>query len=102
MNRTEALEILGLVDASRDPLTENIVRDAFRARVKQIHPDMGDSAAGAGANMVKTVAARDYLLKNITTADDFACRQCAGVGMVRVGKMGWRECAACKGSGDRG
>lgn len=101
MKRQTALELLQLA-ACKTALTEEIVREAFRRRVKESHPDTAAPGATAGHPHVQDlVAARDYLLTNLTTADDFACRQCGGLAMVRVGKMGWRECAACKGSGER-
>lgn len=100
MKRTEALETLGLSNC-KTALTDEIVREAFRAKVKLIHPDMGVTPADSGTDMVKTVSARDYLLKNLTSTDDFACKLCSGVGMVSSGKMGWHKCAACHGSGER-
>lgn len=100
MNRQQAVELLGLHNA-RCGLTADIVTEAFRREAKRVHPDSPSrTMQGPAMDMDLLTIARDFLLKNLGSNDDFACKLCGGLGMVRA-KIGWLRCAACKGTGAR-
>lgn len=90
MTREEALNLLKIDE--RYPAAQR-VKQAFRARCKEIHPDAG-AAPGADISEVRTAC--DFLLKN----KDFACALCNGSGRVRA-RMGTQTCSACNGTGEK-
>lgn len=104
MKREEALNLLGLEQAVSN-LTPQIVAEAFRARVKQAHPDTASAGESRGeSNESQTsvqllTIARKTLLESLD-GTDLCCRLCSGRGIVRS-SMGWRKCVACKGTGER-
>lgn len=92
MTPTRAAELLA-VPESADALQ---VQQAYRAAVKQAHPDTGPAN---GVSIKDLQMARDVLIERVVMQNN-ACRLCDGVGKVR-GVMGWRECSACDGKGER-
>lgn len=101
MKHSEARAMLGL-DKAVPALTEEIVVTAWREAVKRSHPDTAP-AKNDPARIVWTVdaltTAKKTLLDSLSGAD-FACGTCGGSGKVR-GKVGLRQCATCKGTGDK-
>ncbi|WKL56529.1 DnaJ C-terminal domain-containing protein [Asticcacaulis sp. ZE23SCel15] len=61
MNRTDALKILGLCD----PIDEARIKAAFRARVKDVHPDINPTS---DALLRLMIVARDILLQQSVPA----------------------------------
>jgi DnaJ-class molecular chaperone len=105
MNQTTARLVLGLQNAA-PTLTTEIVVTAWRNAVKSHHPDtaeLREFEAGDKLGQVVTIdtltKAKKFLLDGIMGAD-FACGTCGGSGRV-PGKLGLRECATCKGTGDK-
>lgn len=101
MNRVEALKILGLDKALPD-LTSDMVLEAFRSRVKLVHPDTAESAGESNVthlSVQQLTEAKKVLLESLQGTDLY-CRLCRGRGMV-PSHMGCRKCVACKGTGER-
>lgn len=98
MNRAEALQILGLDKAMPD-LTPEIVLEAFRARVKLSHPDTATETISPKHSVQELTIAKKMVLSSLS-GTDLCCRLCQGRGKVRA-RMGFLECVACKGTGER-
>ncbi len=92
MSHVDALALLGL----KPTYDVGTIKAAFAYRCKECHPDTG--VAGS-TTMEQLQQARDALLEN-AAALNRACKLCRGVGKIRS-TMGWRECSACAGTGDR-
>jgi hypothetical protein len=103
-----AAKILGLLPCETGSLRS--VRAAFARSVRAVHPDVRvvtkpgetfgkfeifNTPHGVGVYQM----ARDVLIERIASQNR-ACKLCSGRGKVRAG-MGWRQCGACKGTGDR-
>lgn len=97
MKRDEALKLLGLEPGN--PISSDIVQAAFRQRVKLAHPDTAGDSQGVKYSVQQLTMAKKMLLES-AQGTDLCCRLCAGRGMVRSG-MGFRDCVACKGTGER-
>lgn len=101
MNRPDALKILGLEHAMPD-LTPDIVLEAFRSRVKLVHPDTAESRSESNLTQVtvqELTMAKKTLLESLD-GTDLCCRLCNGRGRVRA-SIGSRTCVACDGKGER-
>lgn len=104
MSFNQAKLVLGLQNCMPS-LTEEIVVAAWRAAVKQNHPDTTphvlsyDNTPRATYTMELLTTAKIFLLNHLT-GDDLACKLCRGTGKVPA-KMGLRTCVACNGTGDR-
>lgn len=92
----QAQKVLELVPG--EAVSVRSIRAAFARRVKALHPDTA-TAPGPGVPILELQAARDLLLNGVAQQHN-ACTLCRGRGMVR-GVMGWRECSACEGTGDK-
>jgi hypothetical protein len=76
-------------DASADD-----VQRAFRARVRDAHPDAGGDAGGAPERIAELRAARDTLLRWLEQAPKAGCRECGGSGYV-FGRLAVKPCSRC-------
>lgn len=96
MTRDGACDLLGLPTESPDgPLwSVTAVRAAWANAVRAVHPDHGGTGDAESLGML--TMARDILLQT----EPQACKQCAGVGKVRM-RFGMVQCSGCKGTGDR-
>jgi len=96
-----ALQVLGLLPA--EALSARSIRAAFARRSKEMHPDtamqIGGGEAAWRVPFDDLKAARDYLLSEAKAAD-CACKACGGRGKMRA-SLGWRQCGACAGTGDK-
>lgn len=99
MKHSEARAILGL-DNTASSLTEEIVVTAWRAAVKHNHPDMSPDAKASNLHTIDQLTKAKKTLLDSLNGADFACGTCGGSGKVR-GRVGLRECATCKGTGDK-
>lgn len=84
---------------AEDILTVERVRAAFAQAAKDNHPDTGNLGVSYGYTMKELQHARDVLLDELAVINR-ACKLCSGVGKVRS-TMGWRQCGACAGTGER-
>ena len=96
MKHAVALALLKL--APDAVLSVPIVRAAWAQEVRVCHPDTGGDAAERSA-IGNLTTARDLLLGELA-GQNKACKQCRGLGKIR-GRMGFRDCGACNGTGDK-
>lgn len=95
MRVEQALEVLGL---SADELTEQAVRYAFAARVREVHPDTSLESSRDAASQIDTLRmARGLLMTHLATSGT-ACTACDGRGNV-PGRLGVIQCTRCAGQG---
>lgn len=78
--------------------TPQTIRAAFARACRETHPDTA-AAERAGITIGVLQHARDVLLDELAVINR-ACKLCGGVGKVRS-TMGWRQCGACAGTGER-
>jgi DnaJ-class molecular chaperone len=98
MKPAEALKILGLGSSMAD-LTPEIVNTAFRQRIKSAHPDTASESKPSTMSVQELTTAKKIALESLD-GSDLCCKLCQGRGMVRS-SMGFRQCVACKGTGER-
>jgi hypothetical protein len=72
----EAAAVLGL-GGDRSPAA---IRQAFAARVRQVHPDLQGPSPEAGRDLARLVAARDLLLDAATGSGRSASREAVAPG----------------------
>jgi 2-oxo-4-hydroxy-4-carboxy--5-ureidoimidazoline (OHCU) decarboxylase len=77
--------------------TVDDVQRAFRARLREAHPDAGGDAAVAPKEIAELRAARDTLLRWLEQAPKADCKECGGTGYVwqRSGAMVVKPCSRC-------
>lgn len=80
-------------------LTPRAIRAAFAEQCHKMHPDTAEHTLAHTVPMSELQHARDVLLDELATINR-ACKLCSGVGKVRS-TMGWRQCGACAGTGER-
>lgn len=92
-------QILKLETLHLNELSPALVRGAFAQAAKDNHPDTGTLGFSYGYSMKELQHARDVLLDELAVINR-ACKLCGGMGKVRS-TMGWRQCGACAGTGER-
>jgi hypothetical protein len=70
------------------------VQRAFRARLREAHPDAGGDAAVAPKEIAELRAARDTLLRWLEQAPKADCKECGGTGYV-WSKLSVKPCSRC-------
>lgn len=90
MQKSKAMALLNIVEG----YDAAAVRAAYARAVKQAHPDTGTP----GVPIQDLQMARDVLLASGPESHR-ACAMCHGRGKTR-GRMGWRSCSACGGTGE--
>jgi DnaJ-class molecular chaperone len=98
MTPIEAARILDL-DPAAPGLTVQIVNTAFRSRVKLAHPDTGGESKESKHSVQELTTAKKLMLESLQGLH-LCCKLCQGHGMVKS-SMGFRQCVACKGTGER-
>lgn len=101
--RTAACNVLGL-DPDADHHPEHVYA-AFRAKVKDNHPDNGGDGS---MDMDALVKARKLLLEPLTkpgntptAGSSTTCEICKGIGSIPTRSFQTMACPACNGSGVR-
>lgn len=100
MKHSEARRTLGLENAAC-ALTAEIVVEAWRKALLDVHPDTAPPAGLTGETRTvdQLTTAKKTLLDGLA-GDDLACKLCGGSGKVRA-KFGVATCNQCRGTGDR-
>jgi aspartate/methionine/tyrosine aminotransferase len=88
----QAARMLGVMYLAN--ATPGQVRNQFRLKLQEAHPDAGGDAAAAPERIAELRAARDTLLRWLEQAPKADCRECGGTGYV-WGKLALKPCSRC-------
>lgn len=97
MNLPDAMRLLGVAH----PLFEDHIVAAYRAAVRDAHPDTRarQGMQDDGPTITDLQAARDLLLTHLNQGQEITCKLCGGSGRVQSGFGA--ACAACNGTGQQ-